>query len=184
MPTQDRRRRLDPSQMPGHSLQRITILVSVSFAAFLSIHHTNKLYGGVPNIVFILADDLGYGDIKSFGGDRCQIDTPHFDRLAHEGMRFTDAHANASVCVPSRVAIMTGRYPWRFGPPVRGGPWGFLGTRLSTDQHTLGTMLRSAGYRTGYVGKWHLGTQMQTTDGKTQGPTNVDYGKPLTIGPP
>ncbi len=136
-----------------------------------------------PNVIFILADDLGYGDIKSFGGERCQIETPHFDRLAREGMRFTDAHANASVCVPSRVAIMTGRYPWRFGPPAVGGPWGFLGTRLPPDQQTLGTMLRAAGYRTGYVGKWHLGTRMQTTDGQVQGPANVDYQRPLIIGP-
>lgn len=140
--------------------------------------------GGKPNVVFILADDMGYGDVESFGGERCQIDTPHLDRLGAEGMRFTDAHANASVCVPSRMAVMTGRYPWRFGRPEPGGPWGFLGTRLPTGQFTLGTMLRQAGYRTGYVGKWHLGTRMQTTDGKTQGIDNVDYTKPLKIGPP
>ncbi len=137
-----------------------------------------------PNIVFILADDLGYGDVKCFGGERCQIDTPAFDRLASEGMRFTDAHANASVCVPTRVAIMTGRYPWRFGPPDVGGPWGFLGTRFSTEQYTLGDLMQSAGYQTAYIGKWHLGTSMQTTDGKVQGPGNVDYTKPLYIGPP
>ena len=139
---------------------------------------------GKPNVVFILADDMGYGDVESFGGKRCQIDTPHLDRLGAEGMRFTDAHANASVCVPTRVAVMTGRYPWRFGRPGPGGPWGFLGTHLPTGQFTLGTMLRQAGYRTGYVGKWHLGTRMQTTDGKTQGPHNVDYTKPLKTGPP
>lgn len=136
-----------------------------------------------PNVVFILADDLGYGDVKCFGGDRCKIATPAFDRLAREGMRFTDAHANASVCVPTRVAIMTGRYPWRFGRPGPGGPWGFLGPRFPIGTHTLGTMMKSAGYRTGYVGKWHLGTTMQTIDGKTQGPSNVDYSKPLTHGP-
>ena len=136
-----------------------------------------------PNVVFILADDLGYGDIKCFGQDLCQIETPGFDRLAAEGMRFTDAHANASVCVPTRVAIMTGQYPWRFPGVERGGPWGFLSPRFSTEQHTLGTMMRGAGYQTAYVGKWHLGTQMQTTDGKTQGLSNVDYTKPLTIGP-
>ncbi|MDP6634092.1 MAG: arylsulfatase [Phycisphaerae bacterium] len=140
--------------------------------------------GFKPNVVFILADDMGYGDVESFGRDRCQIATPHLDRLASEGMRFTDAHANASVCVPTRVAVMTGRYPWRFGPPVRGGPWGFLGTRLKPGCFTLGSMMRQAGYRTGYVGKWHLGTLMQTKDGKTQGLGNVDYEKPLKIGPP
>jgi len=137
-----------------------------------------------PNVVFILADDLGYGDVECFGTDRCQIETPAFDRLAREGMRFADAHANASVCVPTRVAVMTGRYPWRFGRPGPGGPWGFLGTRLPTNQHTLGRLMKSAGYRTGYIGKWHLGTLMRTTDGKPQGPNNVDYRQPLDIGPP
>ncbi len=137
-----------------------------------------------PNVVFILADDLGYGDIECFGGERCQIETPGFDQLARQGMRFTDAHANASHCIPTRVAIMTGRYPWRFSPSSQGGPWGFLGTRFPPNQHTLGRLMKSAGYRTAYIGKWHLGTQMQTTDGQTQGPNNVDYHKPLTIGPP
>jgi arylsulfatase A-like enzyme len=137
-----------------------------------------------PNVVFILCDDLGYGDVKCFGGDRCQIATPAFDRLAREGMRFTDAHANASVCVPTRVAIMTGRYPWRFAPAARGGPWGFLGPRFPTDQQTLGKLMRGAGYQTAYVGKWHLGTTMHTTDDRPQGPTNVDYTKPLHVGPP
>ena len=136
-----------------------------------------------PNIVFILADDLGIGDVNCYGGERCLIETPNIDRLAREGLRFTDAHVQASVCVPTRVAIMTGRYPWRFGPPQRGGPWGFLGPRFDTDTFTLGKMLRGAEYRTGYVGKWHLGTRMATRDGKVQDPTNVDYSKPLKVGP-
>ncbi|MDA0284190.1 MAG: arylsulfatase [Planctomycetota bacterium] len=136
-----------------------------------------------PNIVFVLADDLGIGDVRCYGEDRCQIDTPGFDRLAKEGMLFTDAHTAASVCVPARVAIMTGRYPWRFTVPRPSGPWGFLNPRLKSDQFTIGRMLQSAGYRTGYVGKWHLGTLMPTLDGKNQGPDNVDYSKLLTIGP-
>ena len=139
---------------------------------------------GKPNVVFILADDMGYGDVKSFGRERCQIATPHLDRLGSQGMRFTDAHANASVCVPTRVAVMTGRYPWRLGPPARGGPWGFLGARLKPGCFTLASMMKQAGYRTSYVGKWHLGTLMQTKDGKTQDIDNVDYTKPLKIGPP
>ena len=136
-----------------------------------------------PNIIFFMADDLGYGDVKSFGGDRCQIETPNFDRLAAQGMRFTDAHAVASVCVPSRMAIMTGRYPWRFAPPEPGGPWGFLGLRFPISTFTLGDLMSRAGYQTGYVGKWHLGTRMTTTDGAVQGLSNVDYTSPLKAGP-
>ena len=135
-----------------------------------------------PNIVFILADDLGYGDIKAFGGDKCNIDTPHFDQLCADGMMFTDAHVTDSVCVPSRTSIMTGRYALRFGKGERGGPWGFVGLKFPTTQHTLGDMFQSAGYATGYVGKWHLGTKMKTLDGKLQGPKNTDFTKPIEIG--
>ncbi len=136
-----------------------------------------------PNIVYFMADDLGIGDVQCFGGERCKIDTPNFDALAAQGMRFTDAHALAAVCVPTRVGVMTGRYPWRFARPRPDGPWGFLNPRLSTDQFTLGRLLQSADYRTGYVGKWHLGTLMTTRDGENQNPTNVDYTRPLKIGP-
>ena len=136
-----------------------------------------------PNVVFILADDLGIGDLKCYGDNRCKINTPNVDKLAEEGIRFTDAHPNASVCVPTRVAIMTGRYPWRFAAPERGGPWGFLGPRFGPEIHTLGDALSDAGYQTGYVGKWHLGTRMATKDGKIQGSDNVDYHKPLVMGP-
>lgn len=136
-----------------------------------------------PNVVFILADDLGYGDIHAFGGDRCRIDTPHFDQLCAEGMKFTNAHATDSVCVPSRTSIMTGRYAFRFGPAESGGPWGFVGLRFPPQQHTLGDLFQSAGYRTGYVGKWHLGTRMATRDGRVQGPENTDFTQPIRTGP-
>lgn len=137
-----------------------------------------------PSIVFILADDLGIGDTNCYGGDRCRIDTPNIDALAAGGLRFTDAHVNASHCGPTRAAIMTGRYPWRLGKSLPGGPWGFVGPRFGTETFTIGKMFRQAGYRTGYVGKWHLGTQMTTLDGKVQNKTNVDFTKPLRIGPP
>lgn len=136
-----------------------------------------------PNIVFILADDLGIGDVNCYGGDRCLIDTPNIDALAAGGLRFTDAHVNASICGPTRRALMTGRYPWRFGATVNNGPWGFCGPRPNTESSTLGKLLKKSGYQTGYVGKWHLGTTMTTLDGKRQGLTNVDFTKPLKYGP-
>lgn len=107
-----------------------------------------------PNIVFILAEDLGIGDVKCDGGERCQIATPNMDALAKGGMRFTDAHVSASVCVSSRVAIMTGRYPWRFGSAQPGGPRGFLGPRFDTNTLTLAKMLHRVGYDSGYIGVW------------------------------
>lgn len=136
-----------------------------------------------PNIVFILADDLGIGDVGCYGGDRCLIETPNIDALAASGLRFTDAHPSASVCGPTRRALMTGRYPWRFSGVRGGGPWGFVGPKPGTEDSTLGKLLRRSGYRTGYVGKWHLGTTMTTFDGKPQGLTNVDFTKPLKYGP-
>ncbi len=136
-----------------------------------------------PNIVYMMADDLGIGDVKCYGGDRCRTNTPAFDSLARDGMLFSDAHSVASVCVPSRIAIITGRYAWRFAKLPESGAWGFLNPQLPTGAFTVGTMLRRAGYRTGYVGKWHLGTLMQTKDGKNQGLDNVDYDRPLEVGP-
>ena len=118
-----------------------------------------------PNIVYVMADDMGIGDVRCFGGDRSRIDTPHLDALAASGMKFTDAHSTAAVCVPSRVAIMTGRYAWRTRGSSRNGPWGFIGPRLKPNDLTLGHLIKAAGYRTGYVGKWHLGLEMATTDG-------------------
>jgi arylsulfatase A len=136
-----------------------------------------------PNIVYVMADDLGIGDVASYGGGRCRVATPSFDRLAAEGMRFTDAHSVTSHCVPARVAIMTGRYPWRFRPIERRGRWGFLHPQFPTGQLTLGRLLRRVGYRTGYIGKWHLGTSMRTHDGERQNSSNVDYKSPLEVGP-
>ena len=136
-----------------------------------------------PNIVFILADDLGYGDVNCFGGELSQIPTPNYDRMAAEGMKFTDAHPNVSHCIPTRMAIMTGRNPWRFAPPKESGPWGFLTPRFSTETFTLGDAMKQAGYQTTYIGKWHLGTLMPTTNDKVQNSDNVDFTKPLLVGP-
>jgi arylsulfatase A-like enzyme len=139
-----------------------------------------------PNIVFILADDLGYGDLGCYNKES-KIPTPNLDRLAGEGMRFTDAHAPTSVCTPTRYAILTGRYSWRsrlqFGVL---GPWDR--PLIAADRLTAPAMLRAQGYRTACIGKWHLGFQWPTTDGqpassRTNRLSNVDFSQPLGEGP-
>ncbi len=106
-----------------------------------------------PNIVFIVFDDLGYGDLGSYGG--AVTETPHVDRLAAEGMRFTQYYANAAICSPSRAALLTGRHPARFGIRRIIGPSSLHG--LPSDAPTLPQVLKQAGYATGHFGKWQLG---------------------------
>lgn len=115
----------------------------------------------LPNVLFILADDIGYGDIGAYGG---KLATPNIDALAASGMRFTDAHSPAALCAPSRFSLMTGSYPYRNGRP--GGSWdlnfssGFLAGagHLAAGRHvTVGEVLQRAGYRTAFIGKMHFG---------------------------
>ena len=107
-----------------------------------------------PNIVFILADDLGYGDLGCYGCP--DIRTPHLDRLAAEGLRFTDFHANASVCTPTRAAFLTGRYQQRLGLD-NALYYQEMGRGLPAGGQTIAGALRSAGYATALSGKWHVG---------------------------
>jgi arylsulfatase A-like enzyme len=143
-----------------------------------------------PNIVFILADDLGYGDVKCFNPES-KIPTPNLDRLAQEGMKFTDAHSSSAVCTPTRYSILTGRYNWR--SRLQSGVLGGLSPRLiEQGRLTVAEMLKKSGYRTACIGKWHLGMDWAVHEGKTisplsiEGPNqvrNVDYSKPIKNGP-
>ena len=109
-----------------------------------------------PNILIILADDLGYGDVRYYNPQRGKIPTPNVDRLASEGMRFTDGHCSSGVCSPSRYTLLTGRYHWRTRlqrgiVPVWGAPL------IAPDRLTVAGLAKRHGYRTACIGKWHLG---------------------------
>jgi len=117
-----------------------------------------------PNILVILADDLGYGDIRAYNPTRGKIPTPHLDRLAAEGMRFTDAHSSSGVCSPSRYALLTGRYHWR--TRLQNGIVGVFGEPLiAPDRLTIAGLAKQHGYRTAAIGKWHLGWDWPIAEG-------------------
>ncbi len=156
------------------------------FLALIIILGSARAADAPPNIVIILADDLGYGDLGCYNGES-KIRTPHIDRLAEEGSRFTDAHSPSAVCTPTRYGLLTGRYPWR-SRLKRGvlGPWS--AALIEKDRLTLPSMLRAKGYATAAIGKWHLGMTWPTKDGKP--PTsrddpysNVDFTQAITEGP-
>ncbi len=121
-----------------------------------------------PNIVVIYIDDLGYGDVSSYGATA--VSTPNIDRLAYNGIKFTDAHSSAATCTPSRYSLLTGEHGFRIKADVLKGDAPLL---ISTNKPTLPKMLKKAGYATGVVGKWHLGL----------GDGNIDWNSDVTPGP-
>ncbi|MCX7886281.1 MAG: arylsulfatase [Verrucomicrobiae bacterium] len=138
-----------------------------------------------PNIVIILADDLGYGDLGCYN-PRSKIPTLHLDRLARDGIRLTDAHAPAALCTPTRYGLLTGRYPWRAPQVGNVGIWGK--PVIPRGRLTLPKLLQQHGYMTACIGKWHLGWEWPTRDGnrpKTarDGTCNVDFTQPIREGP-
>ena len=138
-----------------------------------------------PNIVYILADDLGYGDVQCLNTERGKIPTPRMDQLAAEGMIFTDAHASSSVCTPSRYSILTGRYNWR--TTLQSSVLtGYDAPLIDPNRVTVAGYLKEQGYATACIGKWHLGLGMPTVaDAPLDegGMTNVDWTGRITGGP-
>jgi arylsulfatase A len=164
-------------------MKKINMLVLAAFSAALTG------FGGVaskPNIIYILCDDLGYGDVGICNPDG-KIPTPNMDRLGREGMVFTDAHSGSAVCTPTRYGVLTGRYAWR-SHLKHGVLNGFSGHLIEEGRVTVASMLKENGYHTAYIGKWHLGWDWQMTGEKDQGEgfgkiKPVDYTKPVKNGP-
>ena len=139
-----------------------------------------------PNVVIILADDLGIGDVSAFN-ENAAWKTPNIDRIAARGMSFTDAHTSAALCTPTRYGIMTGRYNWR--STLKSGGYNGYSTPLIEDERTtIAELFKGQGYHTALVGKWHLGwnwklkgSRMETFDDRTV--PVIDYSKPIKNGP-
>ena len=128
----------------------------LNVAWFIILGLASTLAAAPPSIVYILADDLGYGDVHALNPERGKIATPHLDRLASQGMTFTDAHSGSSVCTPTRYGVLTGRYAWRtrLQSSVLGN---YAEPLIAADRLTVPGLLKQHGYHTACIGKWHLG---------------------------
>jgi arylsulfatase A-like enzyme len=165
-----------------------SLLLSLSLVLPLSAAAATS--AAKPNIVYILCDDLGYGDVRAFNAQG-KIATPQMDRLAQEGVMFTDAHSSSSVCTPTRYGVLTGRYNWR--SRLQNSVLGGLSPRLiEPGRVTVASLLKEHGYFTACIGKWHLGMDWAKHPGKTistlgiESPeqvTSVDYTQPIANGP-
>lgn len=181
----------------GSSMQirsSLRIVFPVCFLALVLNGCTEKKQAVIkeqkpPNIVYILADDLGYGDISAFN-TKGKIQTPNIDILAKEGMRFTDAHTSSAVCTPTRYGILTGRYNWRSS--IKNGVLtGKSKALIPNSRTTVASFLNKNGYKTGFVGKWHLGWDWALKDSTSSNGEgwnatdfeNIDFSKPVTNTP-
>ncbi|MEN8116453.1 MAG: sulfatase-like hydrolase/transferase [Bacteroidota bacterium] len=158
------------------------IFIGILFTA-IACSRTN-VTNELPNIVLILADDLGYGDPTCYNPGS-KIPTPNIDNLASEGLSFTDAHSATAVCTPTRYSILTGRYSWR--TRLKNGVlWPWDEPLINKERLTLPEILKEKGYQTAAIGKWHLGWEWPATDTssvKRMNGENVDYSKAITGGP-
>jgi arylsulfatase A len=135
-----------------HAILAFTALL---LAPLASLHAADPVKPK-PNLLVLYADDLGYGDVQCYNPERGKIPTPHLDKLAAQGMRFTDGHSSSGVCSASHYTLLTGRYHWRTRlqsgiVPLSGSPL------IAPDRVTIGTLAKQHGYRTACIGKWHLG---------------------------
>lgn len=154
------------------------LLLSLGSLTVLSSCAEQTLEQKKPNIVFIFADDMGYGDVSALN-ENSKLKTTNIDRIANEGVVFTDAHTSSSVSTPSRYSLLTGRYNWR-STMKSGVLMGYNKALITQDRRTIASVLKEQGYYTGCVGKWHLGWDWNNIEA---GPDSVDFSQPITNGP-
>jgi arylsulfatase A len=158
-------------------LKNLIVVIILATAGCVS-HAKEETSKNQPNVVIIFADDMGYGDVTA-NNPESKLKTPNLDKLASQGINFTDAHTSSAVCTPSRYSLMTGRYPWR-SPKKRGVLNGYSKPLIELGRQTLGSIFQDAGYTTSIIGKWHLGVNWQTKEaGQIANFGTVDYTKPV-----
>lgn len=144
-------------------ISRCVLSVLFCCAAF-SVSGSARASERLPNILVFLMDDMGYGDVRALNPDGAGFETPHLDNLLQLGVTFTNAHSSASVCAPTRYALLTGNHVFRGRNP--GGTWGhFSGSQIVSNQQTIADVLRQAGYSTAFFGKSHLGSRFLRPSG-------------------
>lgn len=172
--------------MMKHPFRLLAVLMGWSLAALQTVGAAGS--AAKPNILLILADDLGYGDLGCYN-DQAKAPTPNLDRLAREGMRFTDAHSPATVCTPTRYSLMTGQMAFRV--PRGGSVFTGVGgpSLIAPGRLTLPAMLRDHGYATACIGKWHIGLTFFDQDGRpvtgngVEAVRRVDFSRRIDGGP-
>lgn len=160
-------------------MKRFIKLFAVTVCLFAVATSCDAQSDSRPNIIFVLADDLGVGDISATNPE-CKIKTPNLQRLADQGLTFLDAHSSSSVCTPTRYGLLTGRYNWRsrLAKGVLGGRSNHL---IPADRETVAHLLHRAGYHSKMIGKWHLGWDWAKT--QVDGKQKIDFTKPVVNGP-
>ena len=190
----------NPYKIRAHYALKIfgLLLISAVLFACNNFKQSTEPTEELPNIVFIMADDMGYGDVGCYN-PLSAIPTPNMDKLASEGIMFTDAHSPSAVCSPSRYGLLTGRYSWRTRLK-KGVLLGYDETPLiEEDRMTLASLLKEKGYTSASIGKWHVGLNWQTKNGYTlqddlnesedysgvvrENEENIDFTKPVSGGP-
>ncbi len=158
-------------------MKTIAHLIIASLISVASLATAAETQSAKPNVVYILCDDLGYGDVQCLNPQRGKIKTPNLDRLAAQGMTFTDAHSGSSVCTPTRYGLLTGRYAWR--SRLQSGVLdGYVEPLIAADRLTVPALLKQHGYHTACIGKWHLGFTIEGA-GKKGGGKGKGEGAPL-----